>query len=286
MKWSVFTVATPDLNPEELAAAAQEAGVEGIEWRFKEIPKDAFQEDPSFWRHNRCSIDPEGTEEEWLSFDKAVKQYNLRSIAVVPYLNCGDMEGTERVMKAAKTLGASFIRAGVPGYDGRTNYNDLYDQAVRYLDKVERLAADYGVKALVETHHKTIAPSAGLAHKLVSHFDSNHIGVLYDPGNMVHEGFENYRMGMELLGPYLAHVHVKNAGYRMTKSADGLHSAWTGEWTSLAHGIVSWPQVLTDLKAVGYDGYLGIEDFSGQYSSKDMLKYFVQQMEEWHNTRT
>lgn len=281
MKYSVFTVATPDLNPEELAVAAQEAGVEGIEWRFKEVPKDALQEEPSFWRHNRCSIDPYGTEEEWLRFAEAAKKHNLKSIAVVPYLECGDIESTERVMKVAKLLGASFIRAGVPGYDGRTNFNDLYEQAVRYLESVERLAADYGVKALVETHHKTIAPSAGLAHKLVSHFDSDHIGVLYDPGNMVHEGFENYRMGLELLGPYLAHVHVKNAGFRMRKSEDGLHTEWTGEWLPLAHGIVSWPQVLADLKAVGYDGYLGIEDFSGTYPSKEMLKYFVLQMEEW-----
>lgn len=281
MKYSVFTVATPDLNPEELAVAAQEAGVEGIEWRFKEVPKDALQEEPSFWRHNRCSIDPYGTEEEWLRFAEVAKKHNLKSIAVVPYLECGDIESTERVMKVAKLLGASSIRAGVPGYDGRTNYNDLYEQAVRYLESVERLAADYGVKALVETHHKTIAPSAGLAHKLVSHFDSDHIGVLYDPGNMVHEGFENYRMGLELLGPYLAHVHVKNAGFRMRKSEDGLHTEWTGEWLPLAHGIVSWPQVLADLKAVGYDGYLGIEDFSGTYPSKEMLKYFVLQMEEW-----
>ncbi|SMF88682.1 Sugar phosphate isomerase/epimerase [Paenibacillus uliginis N3/975] len=281
MKWSVFTVATPDLNPEELAAAAHEAGVEGIEWRFKEIPEDVLQEGPSFWRHNRCSIDPRGTEEDWLRFDKVAKEYNLRSIAVVPYLTCGDIEGTERVMKAAKLLGASFIRAGIPGYDRSETYHDLYKQAVRYLESVERLAADYGIKALVETHHKTIAPSAGLAHKLVSHFDSRHVGVLYDPGNMVHEGYENFRMGLELLGPYLAHVHVKNAGYRMTKSENGRNTEWIGEWVPLSHGIVSWPQVIADLKSVGYDGYLGIEDFSGTYPSKEMLKHFVQQMQEW-----
>lgn len=279
MKWSVFTVATPDLNPEELAAAAYEAGVEGVEWRFKEIPKDAFQEEPSYWRHNRCSIDPNGTEEEWLRFDAAVKQYNLRSIAVIPYLDCGDIEGTEQVMKTAKLLGASFIRAGIPSYDGSKNYHELYEEAVRYLEMVERLAADYGVKALVETHHRTIAPSAGLAHQLVKHFDSRHIGVLYDPGNMVHEGYENHKMGLELLGSYVAHVHVKNASYR--KIIDGQHTKWTGEWTSIAQGIVSWPQLLADLKAVGYDGYLGIEDFSGAYSSKDMLKNFVKQMEDW-----
>ena len=45
----------------------------------------------------------------------------------------------------------------------------------------------------------TISCSAGLAHRLVNGFDPDHIGVLFDPGSMVHEGYESYRMGMELL---------------------------------------------------------------------------------------
>jgi hypothetical protein len=30
---------------------------------------------------------------------------------------------------------------------------------------------------------------------------------------MVHEGFEDYRIGLELLGSYLAHVHLQNAAF-------------------------------------------------------------------------
>ncbi|GIX08239.1 MAG: hypothetical protein KatS3mg115_2642 [Candidatus Poribacteria bacterium] len=44
-------------------------------------------------------------------------------------------------------------------------------------------------------------------------FRPEQVGVIHDAGNMVHEGFENYQMGCELLGPYLAHVHVKNAAW-------------------------------------------------------------------------
>lgn len=283
MKLSVFTVATPDLAPEELAKAAADAGIESIEWRFKEVPTDAAQEKPSFWRHNRCSMDPGGTREEWLRFREAADKYERRSLAVVPYLTCGDVEATEKVMQAAKLIGASFIRAGIPGYDRKRNYNELYDQAVQYLHEVEELAAAYGVKALVETHHLTIAPSAGLAHRLVSHFNPQHIGVLYDPGNMVFEGYENYRMGLELLGPYLAHVHVKNGGYRKTPSKDDTSAVWSAEWSSLSQGAVSWRQVIQDLQSVGYDGYYGIEDFSGTFESKEMLVRFAEQMNAWAN---
>lgn len=281
MKLSVFTVATPDLQPEELAKAAADAGIEGIEWRFKEIPEEAAGEKPSFWRHNRCSMDPNGTQEDWLEFQQAADKHGRRSLAVVPYLTCGDVEATEKVMQAAKLIGASFIRAGIPGYDRKRNYNELYDQAVCYLHEVQDLAAAYGVKAVVETHHLTIAPSAGLTHRLVSHFNPQHIGVLYDPGNMVHEGYENYRMGLELLGPYLAHVHVKNGGYRKTAAEDGSSAAWSGEWVPLDQGAVPWKQVIQDLRSVGYEGYYGIEDFSGTFESREMLLRFAEQMKLW-----
>lgn len=281
MKLSVFTVATPDLQPEELAKAAADAGIEGIEWRFKEIPEEAAGEKPSFWRHNRCSMDPNGTQEDWLEFQQAADKHGRRSLAVVPYLTCGDVQATEKVMQAAKLIGASFIRAGIPGYDRKRNYNELYDQAVRYLHEVQDLAAAYGIKAVVETHHLTIAPSAGLTHRLVSHFNPQHIGVLYDPGNMVHEGYENYRMGLELLGPYLAHVHVKNGGYRKTPAKDGTSAAWSGEWVPLDQGAVPWKQVIQDLQSVGYEGYYGIEDFSGTFESREMLLRFAEQMKLW-----
>jgi len=128
----------------------------------------------------------------------------------------------------------------------------------------------------VETHHLTIAPSASLAYRLVSHCHPDQIGVLYDPGNMVHEGYEQFKMGLELLGPYLAHVHVKNAAWSQTGKREDGTAAWRCEWSPLAGGVVDYRRLLQDLKSVGYDGYLGIEDFSGHYESKEMLRQFAE----------
>ncbi|MCD1260562.1 sugar phosphate isomerase/epimerase [Paenibacillus athensensis] len=281
MKLSVFTVATPELMPEELAAAAREAGLDGIEWRYKEIPADALQEAPSFWRHNLCSIDPATDEAGLARFRHAAEAHGLRSISVTPYLACGDIAGTERVMQAARALGASFIRVGVPWYDGSRSYGDLYKEAVAYLGEVQELARQYGVRGLVETHHQTITPSAGLAHRLVAAFDPALIGVLHDAGNMVHEGFEHYRMGLELLGPHLAHVHVKNAAWVQDGvRADG-SPQWRAVWTPIREGVVDWPQLLGVLRDIGYDGYLGVEDFSGRLPAREMLRQYADSMREW-----
>lgn len=271
MKLSVFTVVTPDLTPEELAAAAKEAGIDGIEWRFKEVPEEFKNEAPSFWRNNLCSIDPSASDAELEKFIQAAQANGLQAVSVTPYLQAGDLAATERVLQVAQKLGASMIRVGVPAYDGTKNFNELFELELNYLEGVEKLAKQYGVKCLVETHHNTIAASASAAYRLVSKFDPNHIGVLFDPGNMVHEGYENYRMGMELLGPYLAHVHIKNTGWKKTEVREDGSQAWISYWEPNLEGIVNWKQVLKDLKEIGYDGYLGVEDFSTKYSSKELL---------------
>ncbi|MBD8837895.1 sugar phosphate isomerase/epimerase [Paenibacillus sp. CFBP 13594] len=288
MKLSVFTVATPDLNAEELASAAAAAGIDGIEWRFRGIPEDAISEEPSYWRNNRCSVDPSRWQEQVPVFREAASGQGRKSIALVPYLNCGDLAATEQAFQAAAGLETSMIRVGVPGYDRKTSYPELYRQAVDYLSEVQDLAKQYNVKAIVETHHQTIAPTASLAYRLVQSFEPQHVGVLYDPGNMVHEGYENHRMGLELLGPYLAHVHVKNAGWFEAEGKDSqkadstgkssgvdLNTAWKCHWTPLTEGMVDWVQMVRDLRAVGYDGYYGIEDFSGALESKAMLQHFA-----------
>ncbi|REE85385.1 sugar phosphate isomerase/epimerase [Paenibacillus taihuensis] len=288
LKLSVFTVAAPDLSPEQLCEAAAEAGIDGIEWRCKETAPHLLNEQPSFWGNNRCTLSPGASDNEINRFAQAASAHNRQAISVTPYLACGDIEGTEQIMRLAKRLGATMIRAGVPGYDRSRNYNELFDQATDYLREVEQLARTYNVKAVIETHHQTIAPSASLAHRLVSTFNPDHIGVLYDPGNMVYEGFENYRMGLELLGPYLAHVHMKNAGWQpptdtpQAAQQDPLQPIeWSAGWRPIANGQVQWKQVLRDLKAVGYDGWLGLEDFSQTYDTRTMLHTFAKQIRTW-----
>lgn len=279
MKFSIFTVATPQLNPDELAAAAKEAGIDAIEWRYKEPPANAAELAPSFWGNNKSTIRPSGGEAELERFKQAADKHGLKSLSVTPYLKTGDLEGTEQVLRAASYLGAPFIRVGVPAYDRSQPFNELFEQSRSYLKAVESLCKSYGIKGLAEIHHGTIASSASGARRLCEGLDPAWVGVILDPGNMVFEGFENYRLGMEILGPYLTHVHVKNAGWRLeSTSADGIAN-WTCEWKGLKDGMVPWKQVLEDLQAVGYDGYIGVEDFSGQIDDpREVLKHFTRYM--------
>jgi sugar phosphate isomerase/epimerase len=171
-------------------------------------------------------------------------------------------------MRFAVMAGAPQVRVGAGAPDGRS-YEELFAAAREFLEGVEDLARSHGVKALIEIHHRTICPSASLAHRLVSAFDPDMVGVILDPGNMAQEGFEDYRIGAELLGPYLAHVHIKNSAFE--RPAGG--GVWKPRWAPLEDGVVDFGLVFEALEHVGYTGWLVMEDFSGVRPSREALRY-------------
>jgi sugar phosphate isomerase/epimerase len=284
MKFSVFTVMVPELTPEELLVTLKELGYDGVEWRCKETRQELKQQEPSFWGNNLCTVSPDSLNAQLEQLASRTKELQLETVSVNPYLTCGDLDETEKVLKVAQELGAKMMRVGVPAYDRSENFNDLFKQAKSYLHDVEEMCQQYQIKGLVETHHKTIAPSASLAYRLVDQLNPEYIGVLYDPGNMVFEGYENHRMGLELLGPYLAHVHMKNAIWQSNGQRDDGSLIWDASWDLVENGVVNWKQVLSDLQAVGYEGYVGMEDFSGKFAAKDALKHNIQYIKQLVNS--
>ena len=86
---------------------------------------------------------------------------------------------------------------------------------------------------------------------------------------MVHEGFEDYRIGLELLGPHLAHVHLKNAAF--DRPEDG--GVWKPRWSPLEDGVVDFEELFAALGGIGYEGWLVVEDFSGARPSREALRH-------------
>jgi len=272
MKLGVFTVGLPDLTPEEAVREIKDVGYDGVEWRVARVPEEVRGEKPSFWGNNLCTLAP--TEEEARRARRLSEQAGLQVPGLGTYVAVGNVEAADEAIRFALTAGAPQVRVGAGAPDGRP-YKELFAEAREFLQAVEDLARSHGSKALVEIHHRTICPSASLAHRLVSAFDPELVGVIFDPGNMAQEGFEDYRIGAELLGPYLAHVHVKNAAFE--RPAGG--GVWEPRWAPLEDGVVDFGLVFEALELVGYDGWLVMEDFSGARPSGEALKHnleFVQ----------
>lgn len=265
IRYSYATVALPTLTPEEAAAHAAAAGYRGLEWKVGEAPHARGSTAEAFLRRNRCTLalDPD----DGARAARLCAAAGLTVVGLAPYVETGDLETLERVLDVAVAAGAPQIRLQGPRLrPGGPGYRALFAHALGFLDEAQDRAARRGVRIVVELHQGTIFPSASLAHRVVAHFDPTRVGVIYDVGNVVVEGYEDRRIATELLGPYLHHVHLKNA----VSPVEG------PRWTPLDDGAVDVPGVLGHLREIGYEGWVSLEDLSTERDPLSTLRHNAQ----------
>ena len=276
MKFSIFTVGAPEYTPKELLIKLKEYGYDGVEWRVTEPSKAEKGAKADYWENNLCTIDEATIEEKADELKAMCDSYGVEICALGTYMRCNEYEKAESALRAAVKLGCKKIRVSPYTYNGEENYNDLFNKAVKDYGVMEELAKKYGVKVNLEMHMNTITASASAAYRLVSHFDSRYIGVVYDVGNMVHEGFENYKAGLEILGDYLDHVHIKSSAWKEKETLEDGTVKWAVENMPLNKGSVDFRKFLKVLKDSGYDGYVSFEDFSDEKSTDEKLKFNIE----------
>ncbi|MEV5536549.1 sugar phosphate isomerase/epimerase family protein [Saccharopolyspora shandongensis] len=264
MKLGVYSICLPDLVPAQAVNEAKAATYSGIEWRIGAPPGDA--EAPDFFTNNRCTVAP--THDAVARAAALCEAAQLHVIGLGTYVDTGDLDGVAHGMSLARACGAPWIRLRAPWRNDEP-FSDLFARAVEFFSGVERLSRRTGVRGLLEIHQRSIAPSASLAERLVSRFDPDCVGVIYDAGNLVLEGYEDHRMAVELLGGHLAHVHVKNAAF--TRPDGG--GVWRPRWTPIDDGVLDVPAFLRVLADAGYDGWVSVEDFSTDRAPVEALRH-------------
>lgn len=252
MLTGVFTVMMgKEYDIPGVAGTLAENGWEAVEWRVAED-----------WHLRLGNLEQDAQVARLVS-----DEHGLQVVALSSYVSCLDGDTSRRLLTAAPSAGASMVRLQVPSYDGECRYDDLYSQAQRALEALHPVCLDTGVTILLETHMGNIIPSASAARRLVDGLDPACVGIIYDPGNMVAEGMEQWRMGIQILGPYLAHVHVKNLAWR--REPDG---TWKSYWAPLEEGIADWRTIIPALRAEGYAGALCLEDFTDAPAEQRLRK--------------
>lgn len=256
VRFSIFTAATPEWEPAEAARQIAAAGADGVEWRVTDQDESG---PPSFWRNNRATFPLTGLAERADEIAAVSRAAGLAISGLAGYARYDNEAGVAAILAAAAATGAGRARvtmAHTPSLDGPT-YPELFGAARTALARWADHAAALGVQVLIELHHGTITASASAARRLVDGLDPAAIGVIHDTGNLVFEGFEQPASIVGILGPYLAHVHVKDA--RWVRRDDGSFAA---EMCAFGTGQVDFTAHAAALASVGYDGWVTLEDFS------------------------
>jgi sugar phosphate isomerase/epimerase len=266
-KYSVTSVILPDLGLVETCQLLQELGYDGIEWRVRYTRPDLVGKGYSYWGEHKTDLSPANLCEKAAEVARITTDHGLETASIASNLRATDLEDIKPLAEGVARL-SEFqswpipIRLGAPqGYDRSVAYQQLYEQAVEAYARAIELLKPYGLRAIIEIHGGTIMVSASLAYRIASNFSPEEIGVIYDVNNMAKDGFETFRIGLELLGGYLLHCHA--GGWRPVARGRRENGSleWGWEGCDLADSILDIPTFVADLRAVDYAGFISIEDF-------------------------
>ena len=263
MKLSCTTVMLPRWTLDETFDKLAEYGFEGVELRVRDTPDDPNAE-PAFWGRHLSDVSPTNVEEKAPQIRAAAQRSGLPVVAFAPRVLIDEDELLRKLCRGAVAVDPNappMIRVGAPRHDRTAPYQPQFDQARAGFERAAELAAEYGVKVLYEIHTGTVAVSASRAFELLRNLDPQNIGAIYDVPNMVRVGLEDTRMGMELLNLYLAHCHIGNGMLVQDGLDDTGAIVWKWDFCDLRRGAADIAQIVADLRSVGYDDYLSLEEF-------------------------
>lgn len=285
MKFGVFSVSLPEYEPKEAVKLLKEIGYDGVEWRVNDtknptsfVPEEKRNDyEFRYWVNNKATLDVNDIEVETREIKEYCDEIGIEIFALSTYLKPEKYDELAKVYKAAQDNDIGMVRIGnvslEPSYEKeKRSIKEILGKMKEELKALVELSKSTGVKSVIEIHMGTPLASASAAYSMLKDFDPKHIGVIVDPGNMVKEGYEEYRKVFEILGDYVAHVHIKNGKYS-PKDRDELGGLeYEFEWTPLKDGQVDFKRLFEVIREVGYDKNFSVEDFSNEKNTKDKLE--------------
>ena len=166
-----------------------------------------------------------------------------------------------RAATICQSLGVSLLTTHigfVPSKADRVAFDKLVDRLQRLLDRMEPT----GVTLCFETGQETAAD----LHDFLQAIHRPNVGVNFDPANMILYGKGDPVDAVNLLMPYVRHVHAKDARKITPSNAD----AWAGEEVPLGQGDARLDQVIATLWKHHYPGALAIEREAGENRRGDV----------------
>jgi len=263
MKISATTVMIPEHDMRETAELVKKLGLDGAEWRCRHIPEGQGGKEYSPWGNVKNDFSPDNLAERGGELKAISEELGLAVAGLATAMGAHELDEVRKVAEGCAQFGFPFFRIDAPRpYKQEENYRNLVDDTVRAFEEALKITRQYGVRVVLEIHRNTVACSASQAYLIVRNFDAKDLGVIFDIANMASgEGHEPTKMGLDLLGDYVAHVHAGGGRPSPGKRGDDGQLTWQWETCDLAESVIDVPQFARELKAMNYQGFISVEDF-------------------------
>jgi sugar phosphate isomerase/epimerase len=278
MKFSTFNITTPDWTPREAAVELKALGFDGVAWR---IVDQKESEEPGFWIGNRSTWPLTGLEESLPEMVLLRDETGLTISAFYGYPRWNDHEAVERQLRACAAIGVKVCRVVGPGKStfgggplpqlGLAPFDELLEASRRDWKWVADCASEHGVKAVTPLHHEWVNASASGSRRMLDGLDPAAVGIIADWGHLAIEGWEDPLATVQILGPYLDSVMLKNFGFYPTRQRTDRTIVWEYRSEPLRSGRVDIPNVMAALNAESFDGWVTLAETAGDQPTRDRL---------------
>ena len=163
-----------------------------------------------------------------------------------------EVANLRRMIEIARSLGTTrTIRVFSfypPDISTNAHYDQHLDEAIAKLKALAEVAAAEDVQLVLENEKGIVGDTVARCHAILTAVDSPAMRFAWDPANFIQVEEANVTdRGWPLLGSHVGYVHVK----------DALLS--DGSVTAAGEGDGQVPELLTQLRESGYQGFLALE---------------------------
>jgi sugar phosphate isomerase/epimerase len=183
-------------------------------------------------------------------------------------ITAADDPYTADIFEQAAKAKVPSLKLGYWHYPGLGTIHEAIHSAARALDGIEELAQQTGVRAVIHNHSGPyVSALVPIVWELIKDRDPAAIGAYVDPGHMVVEGgMGGWKIGMDLLGARIAVAAFKDYLWNTEPDETGKPQL-VRVATPLQQGMVPWPEVVSMLRQIGFDGWISVHREYGEQSA-------------------
>ncbi len=131
-------------------------------------------------------------------------------------------------------------------------FSDVWGRTAEGIREVASYAAGLGVGLVIETHVGSLTMSVRDTVRMIEDVNMHNVGMLFDYAWVELAGAEKGREAVRAAARHISHVHIKDWKLKCRRPADKTSCL-------MSEGSLDWPDVLDELKRVGYRGWVSDE---------------------------
>lgn len=166
-----------------------------------------------------------------------------------PAVREAGLEGLKTALRDAKAYGASSVLLVCAVVNDHVSYQDAWTRSREQIRKALPLAEELGVKIAVENVWNKFIMSPLEAARYIDEFNSPAIGWHFDIGNVLAFGWPQH--WIPVLGKRIQKLHIKEYSRKKFENEGSLK----GFEVNYLEGDNDWPEIMSALDAVGYNGW-------------------------------